>query len=226
MTYTAVTFQKQAKFKPSFVEAMVIAVAVLGTIMVNVDSTAVNVALPKIMSDLGMDIGGAQWLIDLFLLSLATFMLVAGALGDRFGRVRVMVVGAFIFSLASFGTGLATNFAMLLTFRAIQGLGGALLAPGGMAIINASVARERRGRVIGLWITFTTTVIALGPLLGGWLVDHVHWRYIFIINVPLGILSLRFVPESSDEIAREQPLDFPGAITLMIGMAGLLFALI
>jgi EmrB/QacA subfamily drug resistance transporter len=209
---------------------MVIAVAVLGTSIVNVDTTAVNVALPKIMAEFDIEISGAQWLIDLFLLSLATIMLVAGALGDRFGRVRIMVIGASIFSLASFGTGLAVNFGMMLFFRAIQGVGGAMLAPGGMALINAIIAAPRRGRAVGLWITFTTTIIALGPLVGGWLVDNVHWRYIFIVNVPLGLLCIfiagRYIPESRDDISRALPLDWQGAIALMVGMAGLLFGLI
>lgn len=215
---------------PKFLEAMVILIAVLGTSMVNIDTTAMNIALPSIQQALDVDIGGVQWIIDINLLTISTLLLISGMLGDRYGRVRVTMIGALIFSAASFACGLAPSFGFLLVARTVQGLGGALLTPGGLAIINATVAPERRGRVVGRWITFTTTVIALGPLLGGWLVDNASWRLIFFINVPLGIIcyivASRFIPESRDEETTNVHLDWPGAIALIAGLGGLLFGLI
>ncbi|MEM7347684.1 MAG: MFS transporter, partial [Chloroflexota bacterium] len=230
MTTLTLTKPKNPTTSPRFIEAMVILVAVLGTSMVNIDTTAVNVALPSIQLALGIDITGVQWLVDIFLLTIATLLLISGVLGDRYGRVQVTALGALIFSTASLASGLAPSFEFLLVSRTVQGIGGALLAPGGLAIINATVAPERRGRVVGLWITLTTTVIALGPLLGGWLVDHASWRLIFLINVPLGAICFfvarRFIPESRDEEASERQLDWPGAVALIVGLGGLLFGLI
>ena len=212
-----------------FTEAMVILVAVLGTGMLNLDTNAINVALPTIQVALGIDIAGMQWIIDSFILTMATLLLIGGILGDRYGRVRVVIIGALIFSLASLASGMAQSLGFLLTMRAIQGVGGALLAPSGLALINATIPPERKGQMIGLWATLVTVVIAMGPLLGGWLVDHVSWRAIFLLNVPLGLgacyFAFRYVPESRDEGATG-PLDWPGVVTLIIGLGGLLFGVI
>ncbi|MDX1521993.1 MAG: MFS transporter, partial [Anaerolineae bacterium] len=214
---------------PRLVEVMVMLVSILGTGMLNIDTTAINVALPAIQLGLGADIGDIQWLIDIFILTLATLLLIGGAIGDRYGRARMAALGAFVFSLASLASGLAQSLGFLLAMRALQGVGGALLAPNGLALINATIPAARRGRMIGLWATITTVVIAVGPLLGGWLVDQVSWRAIFLINVPLGFIAcgaaLRYIPESRDA-HQTGPLDWPGAVALIMGLGGLLFALI
>lgn len=212
-----------------FAEKMVMLVAVLGTGMVYLDQTALNVALPSLQIALNADIGGVQWLIDIYILTLATLLLIGGVLGDHYGRVRVYLIGMFIFVAASIACGVAQTLGFLLAARAIQGLGGALLVPGGLALINATVAGERRGGMIGTWATLTSLVIAFGPSLGGFLVDTLSWRLVFFINVPLGIIAalvgLWYVPESRDELS-SRGLDWPGVVALLVGLGGLLFGLI
>ncbi|MEM7335723.1 MAG: MFS transporter, partial [Chloroflexota bacterium] len=204
--------------------------SVLGTGMVNVDTTAVNVALPSIQTAFGIDISGVQWLVDVYLLTVTTLLLISGALGDRYGRVFITNLGAVIFIVASLLSAVSPTFSFLMVGRTLQGIGAALLAPGGLAIINATISAERQGRIIGLWTTFITTVIALGPLLGGWIVDNVSWRYIFLINVPLGLIAFTaaylFIPESKNLETADKLLDWQGAIALVFGLGGLIFGLI
>ena len=211
------------------VELMAVVVTILGTGMVYLDQTAVNVALPRLQVALNADVGGLQWLIDIYILTLGVLLLIGGALGDMYGRVRVFVIGMVIFVLSSAGCGLANSLGMLIAARAVQGVGGALLVPGGLAMINAVVAEERRGRALGTWGTFSPLVTVSGPLVGGWLVDTVSWRAVFFLNIPIGIaatyVALRHVPETRDEHA-SRTLDVPGVLALMIGLAGLLFGLI
>jgi EmrB/QacA subfamily drug resistance transporter len=210
-------------------ELMVLLVTILGTGMVYLDQTAVNVALPTIQHDLNADIGGLQWLVDIYILTLAVLLLIGGALGDLYGRVRVFIIGMVIFVGASIAAGAATSLGFLIAARAVQGIGGALLIPGGFAIINATVASERRGRVLGTWGAFSPLITLSGPLLGGWMVDNISWRAVFYLNVPLGILACliaaRYVPESRDEHASGR-LDWAGVFTLMLGLGALLFGLI
>ena len=217
------------RLSPRFTEAMVMLVAVLGTAIVYLDQTAVTVALPTIQTAFEASLGGLQWVVDIYILTLGTLLLIGGALGDRYGRVRVYIMGMAIFVATSIACGAAPSLGILLGARAAQGIGGALLVPAGLAIINATVAPERRGRLIGTWATFTSMVIAIGPSLGGWLVDAVSWRAIFFLNVPLGLMACyvgwRHVPESRNE-AISGRLDWAGVISLMLGLGGLLFGLI
>ncbi|MBL8058730.1 MAG: DHA2 family efflux MFS transporter permease subunit [Anaerolineales bacterium] len=214
---------------PGWIETVVLIVAVFGNGMVYLDQSALNVALPVIQRDLQADVSGLQWIIDIYILVAVVLLLVGGVLGDRYGRVRVFNLGLLIFVAASLGAGVSISLEMLIAMRALQGLGGALLLPGGYAIVNALVAPDRRGRVLGLWGSLSPLITLSGPLLGGWLTDHVTWRAIFFLNLPLGLVAYwvaaRYVPESRDEQAGG-PLDWPGVAALVVGLGGLLFALI
>lgn len=178
---------------------------VLGSSMALLDSTVVNVALPHIGRDLGADLAALQWTVNAYMVTLAGLILLGGALGDRFGRRRIFVLGVLWFAAASLLCGLAPNAGVLIAARALQGVGGALLTPGSLALIQASFHADDRGRAVGLWSGFGGVGAAVGPFLGGWLVDGAGWRWVFLLNVPLALLcapiALRHVPESSDERA-------------------------
>ncbi|WP_261992189.1 MFS transporter, partial [Streptomyces sp. MS191] len=178
---------------------------VLGSGMALLDSTVVNVALPHIGDDLGADLADLQWTVNAYMLTLAGLILLGGALGDRYGRRRVFVVGVVWFALASLLCGLAPNAGVLIAARALQGVGGALLTPGSLALIQASFHPDDRARAVGLWSGFGGVGAAVGPFVGGWLVDGPGWRWVFLLNVPLAALcvpvALRHVPESRDETA-------------------------
>jgi EmrB/QacA subfamily drug resistance transporter len=208
---------------------MILVVAILGTGIVFLDQTAVNVAIPSIQSDLQGDIGDLQWIIDSYLLTLSVTLLIGGALGDLYGRVRVYNAGMLLFLVASVACGLAPTSGWLIAARALQGVGGGIMVPGALAIINASTAPERRGRVLGTWATFSPLITLAGPIVGGFLVDNVSWRAIFFLNIPLGIVAMlvavRHVPDSRNEEAGGR-LDWAGLIALVLGLGGLLFALI
>ncbi len=214
---------------PRFIETMVLLVTVLGTGMVYLDQTALTIALPAMQVAFKTDVGGLQWLVDIYILMLAVLLLIGGALGDRYGRVRVYIIGTIIFTLSSAVCGAATSIQLLIAARALQGVGGALLVPGGLAIINATVPTERRAHAIGLWGTFSPLLVLVGPVMGGWLVDTVSWRAIFFLNVPFGILTVflakHYIPENRDEHAHG-PLDWPGIVTLMLGLGGILSGII
>src|SRR5438105_9944659 len=181
----------------------VLAATILGSSMAFIDGTVVNVALPALQSDLKATVPDVQWVVESYALFLAALLLVGGSLGDHFGRRLAFVTGVCLFAIASVGCGLALNVNQLIAARAVQGVGGALLVPGSLAIISASFDEERRGQAIGTWSGFTTITSALGPVLGGWLVQTVSWRAVFFINVPLGALTVALllwrVPESRDE---------------------------
>ncbi|WP_432054594.1 MFS transporter [Streptomyces sp. bgisy022] len=174
---------------------------VLGSGMAMLDSTVVNVALPRIGRDLDADLAVLQWTVNAYMVTLAGLILLGGALGDRFGRRRVFVVGVVWFAAASLLCGLAPGAGTLIAARALQGVGGALLTPGSLALIQASFHRDDRARAVGLWSGFGGIGAAVGPFLGGWLVDGPGWRWVFLINVPVALLcvpiAVRHVPESS-----------------------------
>jgi EmrB/QacA subfamily drug resistance transporter len=170
-----------------------------------------------------------QWVVEAYTLFLSSLLLVGGALGDRFGRRRVFLLGVAGFALASVACGLATSPGLLIAARAVQGIAAAFLVPGSLALLSAAFEENRRGRAIGTWSGFSAITAAVGPLLGGWLVDHASWRWVFFLNLPLAlavvVIALRFVPESRDSQA-SQKLDLAGALLATLGLCGLTFGLI
>jgi EmrB/QacA subfamily drug resistance transporter len=206
----------------------VLAATIIGSSMAFIDGTVVNVALPQIQSDLGATAVDAQWIVEAYALMLAALILVGGSLGDHYGRKRIFLLGVALFALSSVWCGLAPNPGQLIAARAVQGVGGALMVPGSLAIISATFEEERRGKAIGTWSGFSGITAALGPVLGGYLVENVSWRAAFFINVPLAVvlilISLRHVPESRDPNAAR--LDFAGAFLATLGLGGIVYALI
>lgn len=206
----------------------VLAATILGSSMAFIDGSVVNVALPAIQGDLATSITGAQWVVNAYLLMLGALVLLGGSAGDHFGRRRTFVLGIIVFTLASVVCGLATNTPMLVIARAIQGIGAALLVPGSLAIISASFGETERGRAIGTWAGFSAITSALGPVLGGWIVDAWSWRVIFFINVPLALVTLgitaRHVPESRDERNRAR-MDWRGGGLVAVGLGALVYGL-
>jgi EmrB/QacA subfamily drug resistance transporter len=206
-----------------------LAVTIAGSGMAFLDSTVVNVALPKIGEDLNASTSALQWILNGYLLTLASLILLGGSLGDRLGRRRVFQAGVALFTLASLLCAVAPNVEFLIFARLIQGIGGALLTPGSLAIIEASFRPADRARAIGAWSGLGGVASALGPLLGGWLIGSISWRAIFVINLPIGIFvawaASRYVPESRDPNASGK-LDASGAALAAIGLGGTTYALI
>src|SRR5215210_1273371 len=205
----------------------VLLTTVLGSSLAFLDSTVVNVALERIGNDLDADFSGLQWTVNAYTLTLAALILLGGSLGDRFGRRRVFVFGVVWFAVASLLCGLAPNVATLVAARALQGVGGALLTPGSLAIISASFHGRDRAAAIGAWSGLSGVSGAVGPFVGGWLVEW-NWRAVFLINLPLAVavvwVAVRHVPETRDPEAVPQ-LDWPGTLTVVLGLAGLTYAL-
>ncbi|WP_405676981.1 MFS transporter [Streptomyces sp. NBC_00048] len=202
---------------------------VLGSSMAMLDSTVVNVALPRIGQDLDADLAVLQWTVNAYALTLAGLILVGGALGDRFGRRRIFVLGVAWFAVGSLLCGIAPNAGILIGARALQGIGGALLTPGSLALIQGSIRSGDRSRAVGLWSGLGGVGAAVGPFLGGWLVDGPGWRWVFLLNVPLAALcvpvALRHVPESRDPDARGR-FDVLGAALCATSLALITYALI
>jgi EmrB/QacA subfamily drug resistance transporter len=209
--------------------AWILAATILGSSMVFIDGTVVNVALPALQSALGATLADVQWVVESYALFLAALLLVGGSLGDMYGRRKIFATGVVLFSAASAWCGLAPNIRQLIVARGLQGVGGALLVPGSLALISANFSEQERGRAIGTWSGFTSITSAIGPVLGGWFIEHASWRWVFFINIPLGLIVLCIalwkVPESTAGKPGKQ-FDWPGGLLAALGFGGTVFALI
>jgi len=207
----------------------VIAATVAGSGMAFLDSTVVNVALPSIGRDLHAGLAGLQWTVNGYLLTLGSLLLLGGSLGDLYGRRRLFVAGLVAFTAASVLCGLAPSMGVLIAARALQGVGGAMLVPGSLALLTASFRTEDRSPAVGAWSGLAGVAAAIGPFIGGWLVDGVSWRLVFLLNLPVAataiVITLRHVPESRDSEAVHSP-DVAGALIATLGLGGVVFALI
>jgi EmrB/QacA subfamily drug resistance transporter len=207
----------------------ILAATILGSSLAFIDSSVVNLALPAFQADLNATLVDAQWVVEAYALLLASLILVGGSLGDTYGRRRIYALGVALFAASSIWCGLAPNIGQLIFARALQGMGAALLIPGSLAIISASFPSSERGRAIGTWSGFTSITAAIGPVLGGFLVEHGSWRWVFFINVPLAvivvILTFRYVPESRNPNVADG-LDWIGAALATIGLGGVIYGLV
>src|SRR5262245_29323277 len=187
-----------------------------GLFMIMLDNTVVNVALPSIQRDLGAGLSELEWIVTGYALTFASLMLVGGKVADAYGRRLIFVVGIVVFTIASLMCGLAESSEMLIGSRVLQGAGAALMNPATLSIIAATFPPRERGTAIGIWAGTSALALAIGPLVGGLITEHVNWNWIFFVNVPIGILgiaaSLLLIPESRDQSA-EQRLDLPGLLT-------------
>jgi EmrB/QacA subfamily drug resistance transporter len=210
-------------------EPWVLAATILASSMAFIDGTVVNVALPALQKDFDASLSGMQWAVEAYALLLAALLLVGGAAGDRFGRRRVFALGVAIFATSSAWCGLAGNIGHLVAARAAQGAGAALLVPGSLALLSASFDESRRGKAIGTWSGATAMTTALGPVVGGWLIEHLSWRAAFLVNLPLAaaVLLIAFwrVPESRGP-KHEGGLDWAGSLLAALGLGGLVYGLI
>ncbi|MEO9116109.1 MAG: DHA2 family efflux MFS transporter permease subunit [Gemmatimonadaceae bacterium] len=208
-------------------KSWVLAATILGSSMAFIDGSVVNVALPAIQSSFAASVSGAQWVVNGYMLVLGALILIGGSAGDLFGRRRVFVIGTVVFVVASVACGLAPTLSVLIGARAIQGLGGALLVPGSLAIINDVFDSSERGHAIGTWAGFSALSVALGPAIGGALVDTVSWRAVFFINVPLAAITLaialRHVPKSRDQ--ESTSIDWLGGALAVIGLGAITYGL-
>jgi EmrB/QacA subfamily drug resistance transporter len=206
----------------------ILVATILGSSLAFIDSTVVNVALPALQAGFHTTLVNVQWVVESYGLLLGALILVGGSLGDLLGRRLVFVVGVAIFALSSVACGVASNIDQLIVARSVQGIGAALLVPGSLAIISASFDEESRGQAIGTWSGFTAITTALGPLLGGWLVQYASWRWVFFINLPLAaaviVISLWHIPESRSSSAGR--IDWIGALFVTLGLAGLVYGFV
>lgn len=207
---------------------LILFATILASGMAFLDGSVVNIAVPTIQETMNASLTGIQWVINGYTLMLCALILISGALGDRYGRKRIFLYGIFLFILASFLCSIAHSVEQLALFRMIQGVGGAMMVPGSLSIINAAFEEGVRGRVIGMWSGFAGGVAALGPFLGGWLVQTFGWSAIFYINIPLGLVALlltvRYVPETKN--AQSTHVDFLGSITIFLSLFALAYGLI
>src|SRR5215813_12876830 len=213
---------------PQATERVVLVATILGSSMAFLDGTVVNVSLPALQSAFHASVADVQWVVEAYALFLAALLLVGGSLGDIFGRRKVYIGGVVIFAVASAWCGLSRSINTLVLARSIQGLGAALLVPGSLALITATFPENTRGQAIGTWSGFSAITAAVGPVIGGWLIEHSTWRWVFFLNLPLAltvILLSAKVPESRNEKASRH-LDWLGALLATLGLAGVTYALI
>ena len=207
----------------------VLAATILGSSLAFIDSTVVNVALPALQSALNATLADVQWVVESYALTLAALLLTGGSLGDLRGHRKIFAAGVSLFAAASAWCGLSRSIGELIAARALQGIGAALLVPGSLSLISASFPPAERGRAIGTWSGFTAITAALGPVLGGWLVEHLSWRWVFFINLPLALIVLVItmwrVPETPAARGTSR-LDWPGAALATGGLGTLVFGLI
>jgi EmrB/QacA subfamily drug resistance transporter len=207
----------------------ILAATILASSIAFIDGTVVNVALPFLQKELNATVIGVQWVVEAYSLFLSALLLVGGAMGDRYGRRRIFLIGVTLFAIASAACGVSLNINQLILARAFQGIGGALLVPGSLALISASFSEKERGRAIGTWSGFSAITTAIGPVLGGWLIEHVSWRAVFFLNLPLAaaviVISWWHVPESRSKNEQGR-LDWVGATLATVGLAGIVFGLI
>jgi EmrB/QacA subfamily drug resistance transporter len=198
--------------------------------MAFIDGTVVNVALPALQVALGATVSQVQWIVESYALLLAALLLPGGALGDIYGRRKIFAAGVILFGLASAWCGISASVLQLIAARALQGVGGALLVPGSLALISSSFATDERGQAIGIWSGFTAITASAGPVLGGWLVQHASWRWVFFINLPIALIALTItwlrVPESRNLKQSREHVDWIGALLATLGLGGVVFALI
>jgi EmrB/QacA subfamily drug resistance transporter len=211
-------------------ERWTLVAATLGSSMAFADGTIVNVALPAIQRELGADASQAQWVIESYALFLASLLLVGGALGDRYGRRRVFMIGVALFTVAALGCAFSATAMQLIAARAVQGIGAALLVPGSLALISAAYDEDHRGAAIGTWSAFSGIAAAIGPVIGGFLVDHYSWSWAFLLNMPIAVVlwvicAMR-VEETRGSAAESAGLDWPGAALATVGLAGVVYAFI
>jgi EmrB/QacA subfamily drug resistance transporter len=206
-----------------------LAATIIGSSMAFLDMTVVNVALPALQADLYATITEVQWVIEAYALFLSALILVGGSMGDQFGRKRVFLFGVVLFTIASVLCGFADSSSALIASRALQGIGAAFFVPGSLAIISATFDDVDRGRAIGTWSGFSAMTSAIGPVVGGWLIEHVGWRAVFFLNVPLAalvlVLSARFMEESRDP-SRNTAIDWAGGVLAVLGLGGVVFGLL
>ncbi len=206
---------------------LTLAATILGSSMAFIDGSVVNIALPAIQQALQADAASTQWIVNAYLLLLGALVLVGGSAADRYGRRRIFLVGIAVFTAASIACGLSPDIRVLIVSRAVQGFGAALLTPASLAMLGATFDQHERSHAIGIWAGAGALTAAAGPVLGGWLVDQVSWRAIFLLNVPLAVaaagLAMLFACESRDDKAKR--LDWMGAITVAIGLAAITWAL-
>jgi EmrB/QacA subfamily drug resistance transporter len=209
-------------------EKVVLAATILGSSMAFIDGTVVNVALAALQTGLHASLADVQWVVDAYMLVLAALLLIGGSLGDIYGRRKIYAIGVTIFAAASAACGLAPDVRALIAARSVQGLGAALLIPGSLALITATFPVARRGRAIGTWSGATAVTTAIGPVLGGWLIEHASWRWVFFLNLPLAVAVLVlciYVPESKGGDS-PRGLDWTGAALAAVGLGAVTYALI
>jgi EmrB/QacA subfamily drug resistance transporter len=233
MPFKSPSEEAAARFAPGTAKPCrgpwVLIATILASSMAFIDGTVVNVALPALQSALHASATDIQWVVESYALLLASLLLLGGSLGDLYGRRKVFLYGVLLFAIGSSWCGLASSITSLIVARGVQGVGAALLVPGSLAIISASYTENERGRAIGTWSGFTAITAAIGPVLGGWLVENASWRWVFFINLPIASivipLSLWRVPESRDEAANKR-LDWQGATLVTFGLGAITYALI